>query len=132
MYDYIHIRYKTREKALEILDRLKQLAENYGVVTVNDYNDIAKIKSSYTDTKYGWLEYMIKEAIVCNDNCGYYICLSRPIPIPDDRAETPKSDPQPIYITVHTNEISDLNKTLAYTFKYIYTIQDRTVNLTIM
>lgn len=134
MYDYIHIRYKTSEKALEVLDQLKQLAKNYGFVTVADYNDITKIKSLYTDPKYGWLEYMIKEAIICNDNCGYYIGLPRPIIIPDDRDIIPSHDPEisTLNIVLHTNEVSDPDATLAEIFKHILTIKDRMINLTIM
>lgn len=141
MYNFESMRFNSRGNVEDVLDKMKRIAENYGVVLVDDYKELCDVESNYMDTKYGWFQHMVEDAVIRRDYCGYFIDLPRPILIPDAQNDTPKyrpftcktsTDPQPIHITIHTNEISDLNETLAETFKYIYTIKDRMVNLTIM
>ena len=46
------------------------------------------------------------------------------IRIPDEHAE-------PIHITIHTTEVDDSDAVIAEVFKYVYTIKDRVVNISI-
>lgn len=141
MYKFERIRFTNRTDADEIINRMDDIAERYGFVTVSDYKELCTISADFIDTKYGWLDHTVADAVVRRDYCGYFIDLPRPILFSDAQPETTKYEPfscktpadhQPIYITIHTNEISELNETLAETFKHVSQIQDRTVNLTIM
>lgn len=134
MCNYESARFKSRKDAEEVLDILKEINETYGVVYLSDYKDLCDIKSDYMDTKYGWLEYMIKDATICRDYYGYFINLPKPIILPDDRDETPVDDPETstINIVLHTNEVSDPDAALAEIFKHIQTIKDRMINISIM
>lgn len=143
MYKYDKCYFTCESAANDKLEEMVTRAIEYGCVSIADYYEICNVYfcygHRYTDTKYGWLRYHLSNARVDVDHLGrWYISLPRAIPLDSyniaDSNEDHESqtEPQPINIAIHTNEISDLNKTLAETFKYIYTIQDRTVNLTIM
>lgn len=70
-------------------------------------------------------------------------CWDREIPEekPDDKPVThavpsglnmeTRDETNPIYITVHTNPIGDPDAVIADVFKYVYTIKDRIVNISI-
>lgn len=132
MYDYEHMRYKSRIACLEDLDKLKDIAKNYGIVRVADYNDIIGIKSEFTDNEYGWFGYMIENTMIGKDRCGYFIYLPTPIPIPDDRDITPDSNPEPLNITIHVNDLENPSAYISDVLKQISQIKDRIVNLSIM
>lgn len=42
-----------------------------------------------------------------------------------------RDETSPVYITIHTNHISDPDAVIADVFKYVYTIKDRVVNISI-
>ena len=135
----------SEDSAKNALDQLKRIAKTYGFATVADYYDICELHSSYTDNKVGWTYDTLNNiTISCNNRYSYEINLPSPIPLDTEykpkstyreyshKYYNKKSTPEPLCITIHTNELDDVDATLAETFKYIYTIKDRMVNLTIM
>ena len=143
MYEYDKCYFTCESAANDKLRKMVDQAIKYGCISIADYYEICNVSFNYghryMDNKYGWLRYHLSGARVDVDYLGrWYISLPRAIPLDSynisDSNEDHKTqtEPQPIYITIHTNEISDLSKTLAETFKYIYTIKDRIVNLSIM
>lgn len=51
---YPDIVFKTREEADEVLSRMKDLLDKYGVVTVADFCDLSSFPSTYIANRYGW------------------------------------------------------------------------------
>lgn len=143
--------FATREDARDALDKALEIAETYGHVTLADIKDIARTKSYYVDNKLfwqsgdsltddsiilrtadGWIIRMPENYIDERPRYGYYrdyaqrsYRYSKPMIKPDP-------EPQPLYITVNTESIDDVDETLANLFKYIYTITDRVVNISIV
>lgn len=78
-YDTLTWEYK--EDAMEILDRMDEIVEQYGVVRVADLFEMAGVTGNGpTDHNYGWTS--ITSASVERDRYGeYYIKLQRPSPI---------------------------------------------------
>lgn len=138
-YEY---HFNTREAAEETLDTIKRIAEDYAYVSIADVADIFGLSSSYGDNKLGWTKESLKNVYVARDRYGYLITL----PLITYREYSPKikyreyspknynenSTPEPLCITIHTKDVDSIDEVLADTFKYIYTIKDRMVNLTIM
>ena len=134
MYDYEHMRYKSRIACIEDLGKLKDIAKDYNIVRVSDYNDIIGIKSEFTDNEYGWLGHMIANTMIGKDRCGYFIYLPNPINIStyDNRDDIPDSDPEPLNITIHVNDLESPGTYICDVLKQISQIKDRIVNLSIM
>lgn len=144
MYNCKSCTFISEYAAKSALERLKHIAKVYGFASLADYYDICEIDCSYTDTKIGWMYDTLKNVEISRINCcNYRINLPRAIPMDTNPvASVPKvtyreyttknSTPEPLCITIHTKELDDVDATLAETFKYIYTIKDRMVNLTIM
>lgn len=135
--------FNTRGEAEEALDQIKRIANTYTYVSVADVADICGLSSSYKDNKLGWFESTLSDVYVTRCSDCYCITLPRPIPSGTDyppkvtyreysAAKKPTITPEPLCITIHTKDVDDIDATLAETFKYIYTIKDRMVNLTIM
>lgn len=123
----------TYAEATNVLDRMREIARMYGNVTLADIMDLADMRSEYYFNKHYWLKPDLKNAkVVWDENLQrYYIKLpASTMEINKSRENDKSSDP--VYITIHVNDLDDPNAVLAETFKYIYTIKDRTVNLTIM
>ena len=78
---YDDIIFDSRNDAEEVLDRMDELIEQYGIVTVGDYFDLAGVTGNgYTDHNYGWTS--VSSATIERDRQGgYYIKMSRPSPI---------------------------------------------------
>lgn len=78
-YSYDDITVETRGEADEVLFRMNELLDLYGVVTIADLNDLVGITGNYTDNKYGWTSLRHAEAVRVRD--GYKLRLPRAIPI---------------------------------------------------
>ena len=78
---YDDIEFDTREDAEEVLDRMDELIEQYGIVTVGDLFDLAGVTGNgYTDQNYGWTS--VASATIERDrHGGYFIKMTRPSPI---------------------------------------------------
>jgi hypothetical protein len=129
--------YCSEDTAKETLNKLKRIAKEYGTVSLADYYEIREEDSSYIDNRIGWTYFMIKNTDIITDAHGcYHINFPRPITLDTyvgyKPVNTKSTTPEPLCITIHTKELDDVDATLAETFKYIYTIKDRMVNLTIM
>ena len=78
-YDDITFTYK--EDAIEVLDRMDEILDQYGVVRVSDLFEMAGVTGNGpTDHNYGWTN--ISTATVERDRNGdYYIKMPRPVAI---------------------------------------------------
>ena len=74
-YSYDDIFFDTRGEAEEVLSRMDELIEMYGLVRVADLYDLVGITGDYTDNKYGWKN--IRNARVERTRDGYAIKLPR-------------------------------------------------------
>lgn len=65
-----------------ILDRMKNLAEIYGYVTIDDFEKISDMKSKYTTpNRFGWSSEMLSSATIRKVYCGYLLKLCTPVAI---------------------------------------------------
>lgn len=78
-YSYDDIILNTRGEAEEVLTRMDELMETYGLVRVADLYDLVGITGNYTDNKYGWTN--IRNAEVLRVRDGYMIKMPRAVPI---------------------------------------------------
>ena len=77
-YDYDDIILDTRKEAEEVLDRMDDLIDTYGVVSVADLYDLVGISGNYTDNKYGWTN--LRNADVQRVRDGYLLKLPKALP----------------------------------------------------
>lgn len=78
-YSYDSIILSSRGEAEEVLARMDELMDTYGLVSVADLKDLVGINGNYTDNKYGWTS--IKSAEVVRVRDGYTIKMPRAVPI---------------------------------------------------
>ena len=78
-YDFDDIILDSRGEAEDVLSRMDELIDNYGIVSVADFYDLCGITGSYTDNKYGWTD--IRSAQVVRVRDGYKIKLPRALPL---------------------------------------------------
>lgn len=78
-YDYDDLIYTTRSEAEEVLTRMDELIETYGMVTVADLYDLSGLSCNYTDNKYGWMS--LRNADVTRAKDGWTIKLPKAVPI---------------------------------------------------
>ena len=78
-YSYDDIILSTRGEAEDVLSRMDELIEAYGLVRVADLYDLVGITGNYTDNKYGWTN--IRNAEILRVRDGYMIKMPRAIPI---------------------------------------------------
>ena len=78
VYDYDDIILDTRKEAEEVLDRMDDLIDTYGVVSVADLYDLVGISGNYTDNKYGWTN--LRNADVQRVRDGYLLKLPKALP----------------------------------------------------
>ena len=78
-YSYDDIILDTRGEAEEVLTRMDELLDTYGVVAVADLYDLVGVTGSYTDNKWGWMNLRTAEAVRVRD--GYKLKLPKAIPI---------------------------------------------------
>lgn len=74
-YDYDDIILDNRGEAEEVLVRMDELIDTYGIVSVADLYDLVGITGNYTDNKYGWTD--VRSASVVRVRDGYMIKLPR-------------------------------------------------------
>lgn len=78
-YSHDDIVLESRGEAEEVLDRMDELLDTYGMVSVADLYDLVGITGEYTDNKYGWTSLRSAEAIRVRD--GYMLKLPRALPL---------------------------------------------------
>ncbi|MGN1370915.1 MAG: hypothetical protein ACI4XM_01345 [Candidatus Coprovivens sp.] len=78
-YSYDDIILDNRGEAEDVLARMDELIDTYGIVSVADLYDLVGITGNYTDNKYGWTD--IRSAQVVRVRDGYMIKLPRAIPL---------------------------------------------------
>lgn len=78
-YDYEDVILESRGEAEEVLDRMDDLLDNYGIVSVGDLYDLVGIQGNFTDNKYGWTN--LRNAEVQRVRDGYMIKLPKAIPL---------------------------------------------------
>ena len=78
-YDIDEIIVGTRAEAEDVLDRMSDILETYGVVKVADFYDLIGESCDFTANKYGWTS--MRNARVIHVRDGYRIDLPRPMAI---------------------------------------------------
>ena len=78
-YDYEDIILYDRREAEDVLRRMDEIAEMYGMVSVGDLYDLVGITGNYTDNKYGWTNIRNAEPIRVKD--GYLLKLPKAFPL---------------------------------------------------
>ena len=78
-YDFDEIILETRGEAEEILAKLDEIIDAYGVATVLDFYDMLELTGRHTDNKYGWTD--LKSAKVDRVRGGFVIRFPRALPI---------------------------------------------------
>ena len=79
-YNYDDIILESRGEAEEVLSRMDEIIDMYGVVSVADMYDLVGITdNNYTNNKYGWTNIRSAEAIRVRD--GYILKLPKALPI---------------------------------------------------
>lgn len=74
-YSYDDIILETRGEAEDVLARMDELIELYGMVSVADLYDLVGITGNYTDNKYGWTNIRNAETVHVRD--GYMLRLPK-------------------------------------------------------
>ena len=69
----------SRAEAEEVLLRLDELVDTYGLARVSDLYDLVGVTGNYTDNNYGWTNTRNAEIVRVRD--GYIIKMPRAIPI---------------------------------------------------
>lgn len=80
IYECDEIILETERDAREVLSRLDEILERYGVVRVADYYDLVGVQCRYTDNKYGWMDLRSADILRTRDG-GYFIKLPKAINI---------------------------------------------------
>ena len=78
-YSYDDIILGSRGEAEDVLTRLDELIDRYGVVRVADLYDLVGVTGNYTDNYYGWNDIRTADYIRVKD--GYMIRMPRAVPI---------------------------------------------------
>ena len=78
-YDYDDIILDNRGEAEDVLSRMDDLIDSYGIVSVADLYDLVGINGNYTDNKYGWTD--IHSARIERVREGYLIKMPRACPL---------------------------------------------------
>ena len=78
-YSYDEIILDTRGEAEDVLSRMDELMDTYGLVRVADLYDLVGITGNYTDNKYGWTN--IRNAEIVRVRDGYMIKMPRAVAI---------------------------------------------------
>lgn len=78
-YSFDDIVLDSRGEAEEVLARMDELIDQYGIVSVADLYDLVGVSGNYTDNKYGWTNIRNAEPIRVRD--GYMLRLPKALPI---------------------------------------------------
>ncbi|MDO5397814.1 MAG: hypothetical protein Q4G33_07770 [bacterium] len=79
-YNYDDIILDNRGEAEDVLSRMDELIDTYGLVSVADFYDLVGVTGNYTDNKYGWTD-IRSASIVHARGGGYMIKLPRALPL---------------------------------------------------
>lgn len=74
-YSYDDVILETRGEAEDVLARMDELIDTYGMVSVADLYDLVGITGNYTDNKYGWKNIRNAEPVRVRD--GYMLRLPK-------------------------------------------------------
>lgn len=80
VYDYDDIIFSSRAEAEEVLERMDELIELYGNVSVQEFYGFAGVSSEYTSNKYGWTDIHTAKVVRISGD-GYMIKLPRATPL---------------------------------------------------
>lgn len=78
-YSYDDIILESRVEAEEVISRLDELIEVYGMASVADLYDLVGISGQYTDNKYGWTDVRSASHVRVRD--GYLLKMPRTKPL---------------------------------------------------
>ena len=78
-YSFDDILFESRVEAEEVRDRMDELIDMYGNVSVADMCDLAGVSCNYTDNKYGWTN--IRNAEIVRVRDGYIIKMPKALPL---------------------------------------------------
>lgn len=79
-FDYDDILFDTRGDAEAVLDAMNDIISQYGVVSVSDFYDLARVANdNYTMNRYGWTNIAGATAVRVRD--GYILKLPKAIPL---------------------------------------------------
>lgn len=78
-YSFDDIVFDSRGEAEEVLARMDELIDQYGIVSVADLYDLVGVSGNYTDNKYGWTN--IRNAEPIGVRGGYMLRLPKALPI---------------------------------------------------
>lgn len=78
-YSFDDIVFDSRGEAEEVLARMDELIDQYGIVSVADLYDLVGVTGNYTDNKYGWTN--IRNAEPISVRGGYMLRLPKALPI---------------------------------------------------
>lgn len=79
-FNYDDIIFDTRGDAETVLDAMNDIISQYGVVSVSDFYDLARVSNdNYTMNRYGWTNIAGASAVRVRD--GYILKLPRAIPL---------------------------------------------------
>ena len=79
-YNFDDIVLESRGEAEEVLTRMDELIDTYGIVSVADLYDLVGITGNYTDNKYGWTNIRNAEPVRVRGG-GYILKLPKALPI---------------------------------------------------
>jgi hypothetical protein len=74
-FNFENIFIETKGEAEDVLTRMDELIDTYGMVTVSDLCELVGISSEFTDNKYGWTNLGNARAVRTKD--GYILDLPR-------------------------------------------------------
>jgi hypothetical protein len=78
-YSYDDVILETRNEAEDVINRLDELIDVYGMASVADLYDLVGISGQYTDNKYGWTS--VASATHTRVRDGYLLKMPRAIPL---------------------------------------------------
>ena len=78
-YDLDDVIFESRDEAKEVLERMDELIDQYGMASIADFYDLAGVTGNYTDNKYGWTNLSAADVVRVRD--GYMIKLPRVRPL---------------------------------------------------
>lgn len=78
-YNYDDVILESKGEVLDVLNRLDELIEVYGMASVADLYDLVGISGQYTDNKYGWTD--LRSATSARVRDGYLLKMPRAIPL---------------------------------------------------
>ena len=80
-YNYRDVVVDTKAEAEELLERLAEMIDAYGIASILDLYDMVGLKTYNTDSNYGWTMSAIREARIVRDFNGWCLKMPRPQPI---------------------------------------------------